>query len=791
MRVSYRWLGDFVDLDGLTPQEAASLLTMSGSKVESLLVIDLSAIVVGKVLEQRPHPSSRDPLWIHQVDLGAETRQIIAGAPNARAGTLVPVALPGTVVPSGKQVRDAKIAGEEGRGMMCSAAELLLGEDHSGIMLLAEGKPGQSLGELFPLDAVLDIEVTPNRPDCLGHMGIGRELAAVSGRPMKRDFMPPFIEGEDPPAVDLIKIAIEEPDLCTRFVAAPVTGLKVGPSPAWVQVRLRLAGVRPINNVVDATAYGMLEYGKPTHAFDLRRLRGDELRVRRARDGESLLCLDGQTRRLSPAMLVVADGEGPVAIGGVIGGQASAVQEDTTDVLIESAGWNGVNIRGTSRALGLRTEASARHEKGLAPELALAGARRVTALVREWAGGTVHREWIDLYPRPQEPIRVHVTPEKIDALLGAHVPLTESRAILDRLGFQTRVQDGGDWDVMVPVFRLDVAIPEDVVEEVGRIYGVDRIPPTLPGRRHESWTPAPTSRPQETIRQVLAGAGFAEAVTPALVSSALLEKLGLAGRMRRLLNPMSEELDAMRTSLLPSLLQVARLNQNRGRPQVRLFELARVYLARSQDPSGLADEPLTVAALAHTGGTPAAGREGFLLLKAVTDRLAHALSLPAPAYERATDALFHPGRTAAILLDGAQVGLLGELHPSLGADFDLDGRVVAVQLDLGSLLGAAKPRQVRPLPRFPAVQRDLAVVLPEDQPTAAVQTAIREVAGDLLEQVRAFDEYRSPELGAGVKSLAFALTFRSPERTLTDSEVDQLMDQTRRRLESEFGAKSR
>ena len=791
MRVSYEWLGEYLDLSGLTPQRAAELLTMTGTKIESVEVIDLSAILVGRVLEQKEHPRSNKPLWIHQVEIGGgQVRQIVAGAPNAVAGTLVPVALPGTVTPSGKAVRDGKIAGEAAQGMLCSAEELLLGEDREPrILLLDRGEPGESLAKYIPVEAILEAEITPNRPDCLGHLGIARELAAAAGRDFTPDFMPPYIEGSPPPAAELVDIQIEVPELCSRFVGVPITGVKVGPSPEWVQRRLRAAGVRPISSVVDATAYVLLEYGKPTHVFDLARLRGRQLRVRRAREGESILCLDGQTRKLTPAMLVVADTAGPVAIGGVIGGEKSGVTEATTDVVIESAGWDGVNIRATSRALGLRTEASTRHEKGLAPELAMAGARRAAALVKEWAGGTVHSEWIDVYPRPQQPIRVTIDPRQIDDELGVHVPLEESQAILRRLGFHLRVLDDGRWDVLPPVFRLDVTIPEDIVEEVGRIYGIERIPPTLPGRRRESWRPTRPRQPYWEVREVLLGAGFDEAVTPALTSRRLLQRLGLEDGARTVINPMSDELDTMRTSLLPSLLGVAALNQNRGGVRADLFELARVY--RGSDAQGLAEEPQRLTAVARVGGSPAAGRDGFLRLKSVLDRLAADLAAGPVVYARHSERLYHPGRTASVTVGGRLLGSVGELHPATLAVFDLDGRAVALDLDVDALVAAAGDRKARELPRFPAVTRDLAVVVADEVPAEAVLDTIRAAGGELLESLAAFDEYRSEQLGEGVRSLAFALTFRSPERTLTDSEVDQLLTAIRARLETEHRAKGR
>jgi len=790
MRISYEWLGDYVDTNGLSPHEAAEILTMSGTKIESVQVLDLSAIIVGRVLEQKDHPSSKKPLWIHQVDIGGgKVVQIIAGAPNAVAGTLVPVALPGTRVPSGTLVRDAKIAGEAGQGMLCSADELLLGEDREPkIMLLDRGEPGESLAKYIPPDAILEAEITPNRPDCLGHIGVARELGAAAGRDFKANFMPPYIEGVQPPAGELIDVAIEVPDLCSRFVAVPITGVKVGPSPDWVQRRLRAAGVRPISNVVDATAYVMLEHAKPTHVFDAGKLAGKQLHVREARDGESLLCLDGQTRKLGPGMLVVADANGPVAIGGIIGGEESGVSDATTDLVIESAGWDGVNIRATSRALGLRTDASLRHEKGLAPEMAMAAARRAAALVRDWAGGQVHADWVDVYPRPQEPVRIQLERRKIDGLLGVMVPPDESQRILRNLDFQVRADDG-TWDVLPPVFRLDVELPEDIVEEVGRIFGIGRIPATLPGSRHTSWNVAPPEDDQWMLRDVLLGAGFDEVVSPALVPHRLLQRLGLAEGARTLFNPMSDEMDTMRTSLLPSLLSVARYNQNRTAERVDVFELARIY--RGKRPDGLADEQIRLTVLARVDAGPDAGRRGFLRLKSVMDRFAQDLGAGTVRYLRSSPDLYHPGRTASIMVSGREIGVVGELHPSTLAVFDLDGRGVALDVDAEALIAARSQRKATELPRYPAVHRDIAVVVDAKVPAGELHRSIKEAGGNSLESLRAFDEYRGDQVAEGRKSIAFTLTFRSPERTLTDAEVEKAMSEIRKRLETKHGARVR
>ena len=790
MRISYEWLSDFVDLDGVTPKDAAEILTRQGVEVESLTLIDLSEIVIGKILEQRPHPKSRNPLWIHQVDVGGRVMQIIAGAPNAVPGSLVPVAMPGTTVPNGKLVKDMNIAGEKASGMLASADELNLGEDHSGILILDRGTPGDALTTVIPSQAIMEAEITSNRPDCMGHLGIARELAAGLDRRMKRDFMPAFTGKAGPAGRDLVKVAIDEPDLCSRYIGAVIKDVKVGPSPDWMQRRLRAAGVRPINNIVDITNYVLLEYAQPMHAFDLGRLEGPEIKVRRALANERLLALDGIVRDLTPEMLVIADASRPVAIAGVIGGEETAVSSATTDILLESATFSGPSVRQTSRALGLRTEASARFERSLPPELALAGARRGASLIAELAGGSVHREWADVYPRPQEPIRINLQPSLIDEVLGTHVPLEESEAILKRLNFHVNVRGDGEWDVLPPVFRLDVGIPEDLVEEVGRVYGYDRVPPTLPGRRHEKWTPFSESidRRLDAVRQVLAGAGFTETWNPALVSGQRLEQLRIAAHAMRIQNPLSDAMDTLRTSLLPSLIDATSLNRDRGQVAVFIYEIASVFLAKVGDPKVTQpDEPLRLGAV-FTVGQGGDGH-GFYHAKTFLDACAASLGAPALGYDRASSPLFHPGRCAAPVLNGRQLGYLGELHPSVATG--ISGRLVGFEIDLHPLLEAARVPRAQPLPRFPAVERDLAVVVEETVAAGVLLASIKELAGDLLERAQAFDEYRGSQVPDRHKSIAFTLTFRSPERTLTDAEVDKVMAEIRLGLEKRHRARFR
>jgi phenylalanyl-tRNA synthetase beta chain len=793
MRISYEWLADFVDLDGVTPNDAAAVLTRLGLEVENLTVVDLSQIIVGKVLEQIPHPKSRNPLWVHQVDLGDHVEQIIAGAPNAIPGSLVPVAMPGVTVPNGKLVKDMNIAGYKARGMLCSAEELLLGDDHSGILILDSGKPGDSLESVIPSLVTMDIEVTSNRPDCMGHLGVARELAAGLDRPMKVDFMPAFTGTANPPGRDLVKVSIEDPDLCPRYIGGVIKGVKVGPSPEWLQRRLRACGVRPINNVVDITNYVLLEYAQPLHAFDLTKISPAEIQVRGARAGEKLLCLDGIERELSAEMLVIADSRKPVAIAGVIGGEETAVTEATTEILLEAATFNGSSVRQTARELGLRTEASSRFEKGLPAELALAGARRAASLIAELAGGSVHREWADVYPRPQEPVRVRLRPALVDEILGLHVPLEEAESILKRLNFHVRALEDGEWDVLPPVFRLDVTIPQDLVEEVGRVYGYDRIPPTLPGHRHDRWIPSAPSigRRLDEAREVLAGAGFTETWNPALVSGRVLESLRVDAHAMRVSNALSDDMNTLRTSLLPSLVGVVALNRDRGRQNVRVYEIASAFLAPVDDKSEQPDEPMRLGVVATTGAGAEAGRAAFYAMKSVLDTSLAAVGAPPCTYQRGAQELFHPGRCAAVVLDGRLLGYIGEVHPTVASTFKIEGRLVAVEIDVEPVLAAARINRAQPLPRFPAIERDLAVVVEDHITAGPLLATIKELGGEYLEQASAFDEYHGPQVPEGHKSIAFTLTFRSPERTLTDAEVDKVMTEIKLALQKRHKARFR
>jgi phenylalanyl-tRNA synthetase beta chain len=493
-------------------------------------------------------------------------------------------------------------------------------------------------------------------------------------------------------------------------------------------------------------------------------------------------------------MLVIADAKRPVAIAGVIGGEETAVTDSTTDILLESANFSGPSIRQTSRTLGLRTEASARFERALPPEGALAGARRAASLITEIAGGAVHRDWADVYPRPQEPVKVSMQPAIIDEVLGTHVPLEEAEAILKRLNFHVKVLGDGGWDVLPPVFRLDVGIPEDLVEEVGRVWGYDRIPPTLPGNRRATWIPSEPSldRRLDLAREVLAGAGFTETWNPALVSGRKLENLHIAAHAMHVSNALSDDMDTLRTSLLPSLIDAVALNRDRGRDSIKVYEVAGAFLAHiGGDKKTQPEEPLRIGAVATAGNTSESGRQAFYELKSVLAESIASLSAPGCTYQRASTPLFHPGRCAAVFIDGEQLGFIGELHPTVIASAKIEGRMVAFEIDVKPVLDASRIPRAQPLPKFPSIERDLAVVVEEHVAAASILAGIKEAAGDLLEFARAFDEYHGSQVPEGHKSIAFTLTFRSPERTLTDAEVDTVIAAIKKGLENKHRARFR
>ncbi len=843
MRVPLSWLREYCD-PGLEPAALADRLVMTGTEVERLETVGPRSgegFVVGRVLERERHPNA-DRLSVCRVDTGEGERTIVCGAPNVDAGQTVAVVLPGATMPGGMKIRKAKLRGVPSEGMILSAAELEIAEEADGIMVLDEGPaPGTPLAEVLPLgEAVLEIEVTPNRSDCFGIHGVAREVHAITAAPLAADpwaqDAPAAGEGE---ASDHASVAVEVPELCPRFTARVFTDVEVGPSPLWLQARLTAAGQRPINNVVDITNYAMLLTAQPLHAFDLDRVPGGELTVRTAREGEKMTTLDGVERTLDAETVLVCDRDGPSGIAGIMGGQVSEVSAGTTRVLLEVATWNGTNILRTSRELGLRSEASSRFEKQLHPELAMRAQAVASRLLVELCGAKLVPGTIDVAAPPPPPRRLILRAQRVEDLLGMLISQADQQAYLERLGFEARPA-GEDLEVVVPPDRYyDVTREVDLIEEVARVHGIDEhLPTTLPAVGGAVGGLSRGQRLRRRAEDVLRDLGFDQVVGWSFTDPGEAGRLRIAAEDPRarpvlLANPLSEEQSAMRTTLLGSLLDVAARNSARGAGPLALFESARVYLStgrndNSQPPTGrnveagatdrpvgggnatdrpvepLAGqfagdrpspfaEPHRLAGIAVGPMAPRSWRGGgepadFFALKGVLEALAGQLGAGldfAPGQEP----FLHPGRAAAVSVAGSPLGWLGEVHPLVCRAWDLDA-AVAFELDAAPLLAAATLGEERfeDVTTFPAVYQDLAVVVPAEVPASEVRAAVTAGGGELLRAAEVFDLYEGEQLGAERKSLALNLEFRADDRTLTDEEVAERRAAIKAKLDEIGGA---
>lgn len=813
MRVSFNWLRDYVDID-LSPEELAERLTLQGLAVDEVIRLGagINGVVVGKVLEVTPHPNA-DRLRVCLVDVGAagngvgkpvaeNVRQIVCGAPNVAAGQTVPVALPGAVLPGGLRIEERPLRGVRSQGMICSAQELDLAEESAGIMVLPDDWPaGVDFQAAAGLDdAILVLDLTPNYAmHCQSMLGVAREVAALLDRPVR---LPEFRLAEaDEPASAAVSVEIQAPDLCSRYIARVIRGVRVGPSPEWLRKRLEAAGMRSVNNVVDVTNYVMLETGQPLHAFDYAKIRGRRIVVRRAGDGERLITLDGAERELAGEDLVIADEEGAVAVAGVMGGLDSEVGADTVDIMLESAHFDNLAVRRTARRLGLHSEASGRFEKGVDPNGCLFAADRAAALIRELAGGTVLAGAVDVYPAPALPRRISLRPDRVNALLGTRLDEAEMTAILRRLGLEVAAGQGC-LAVTVPTRRPDIEGEADLAEEIARIYGYNRIPVTFPRSPVE---PAPAGVERgllEAAREVCLGAGLNEVLTFSFMSPEAWDRMSLPAddplrRAVTVANPLSEDQRVMRTSLLPLLLDAVAANVRHRTTDVAIFEIGRVYRPKRLPMDELPEERLMLG-IAMTGNlepptwrAPARPAD-FFVLKGLVEALLERLGVAGAAFVPGQPPSFHPGRAASLIVDGRAVGVVGEAHPSVQAAYDLPGRVYLAELDLTEIIAFASPwRPYRPLPRYPAADRDLAFALPIDIPAGRVAEVIRHSAGDLLSDLRLFDVYQGEQVEPGWRSLAYALTYQAPDRTLTDAEVESVHNRVRQALQNELGARLR
>lgn len=793
MNLPKEWLQEFVDVSDIPVKDYCDRMTDTGSKVEGweTLAEEISGVVVAKIVKKEKHPDA-DRLNICQMDVGkAETVQIITSAQNVYEGAVVPACLVGATLPEGVKIKPTKFRGIDSYGMMCSFAELGLtdhempGADPNGILLLNEVMDGpfplgtDICGFLGLRDDVVEFEITPNRPDCLSVIGLARETGASFDR--KVTYHTPQVKGAGDKIENYLDVAIES-KLCSRYTARVVKNVKIEPSPLWMRMRLHAAGVRPINNIVDITNYVMLEYGQPMHAFDYKCLDGKKIVVKEAADGQPFKSLDDIDHVLKEGMLTICDCNKAVALAGIMGGANSEIEDTTATVVFESACFDGASVRITSRALGMRTEASGRFEKGLDCENTMGALERACELVEMLGAGEVVDGVIDAYPEKKEIVRLPLDCDKINAFLGTELSRDYMVGVLKLLDFTF---DGDE--IVVPSWRDDVRCMNDIAEEVARIYGynsIESIPfasKVKPGKYNAQL------EYKLRLSDLLVSMGLYESCTFSFMSPKSYDRFGLAlddARRNSIVisNPLGEDTSIMRTMLLPSLLDCLVLNANRHGTPTGLFEISRVYI-KDSDPEKLPAEPLKAAIAFY-------GKGDFYRLKGMIDALLRDSAIDGVTYTVCdTEPSFHPGRCASVSdKDGNKLGVLGQIHPSVAANYGFDCEVYAAELDFGSLLSIAKfDRHYAPLPKFPALTRDFAFVCDDALEVGAIEAVMKKAGGKNVEEIKLFDIYRGAQIGEGKKSVAFSVSMRASDRTLTDEEADKIAGKIRTLLEKELG----
>ncbi|MBI5230909.1 MAG: phenylalanine--tRNA ligase subunit beta [Coriobacteriales bacterium] len=804
MLVSLKWLNEFIDVD-LPTEELVDRLDLTGTAVESVKKLGeaMEGIVVGQIVEKNRHPDA-DKLWVTVVDVGFdEFRSIVCGAQNFEAGDKVPVALPGATLPGGITIKKTKLRGVTSEGMNCSAAELGLAGDSSGLLILPEDAPvGMPFAEYHgSADTVLELEITPNRPDCLSMLGVAREIGAILDRPYRTPGAVPSETGA--PAADEVRVAIDDPDLCPRYTARLIRGVKVGPSPEWLVERITASGARPVNNVVDITNYVLFELGQPLHAFDAATLGRDgdgkiAISVRRASAGEKLTTLDGVERALTESDLVIADPKGAVALAGVMGGADTEVSDETVDVLLESAAFASASTSRTSRSLGLISEASMRFERGVDRTGNVTASDEAAALIAQIAGGEVAPGVVDAYPVPYESVTRELRMARLNAVLGTTISPEEATAILKRLGAEV---EGGPHllSVTPPSFRPDLEREIDLVEEVVRVWGMERVPSTLPAGRGRIGGLTPEQRWRERAGESLRACGLNETMTYAFVDPADHERIGHALEegevLVELLNPMSAEQAVMRRSLLPGLLRSVSFNQRRGVENVHLYEIGSVF--QTTDGRKQPKEHTRITGVLAGAWHPAAWNAPAVPLdifdgKGVLENLARELGVERLGVREAARPWLQPGRSAEVVIGKNVIGWLGEVYAPVLETFDAQGPVTAFELDMAALAREARGvRELTDVPRHPAVELDVAIVVDEDVTALRIEQSMRSAGGKLLDNVRLFDVYRGKGVPEGRKSMAYALSYRAPDRTLTAEEVEGVHAKLVRKVTSAVGGELR
>ena len=799
MKVPLNWLKDYVDVT-LPPAELAEKLTMAGFEVSEIITTGGSwdNIIIGQITAVEPHPNA-DRLRLATVNLGTEKETVVCGAPNLNTGDKIAFASVGArlINPYNGEVEElktAKIRGVASSGMICSEKELGISDSHEGIMVLAaEAVIGTPLADHMG-DTVLDIDVTANRPDCLSVVGIAHEVAALSGQKMH---IPEISYKEtDSPIDKQITIEIADPDLCPRYSASLITGIKITESPAWLQERLIACDQRPINNIVDITNYVMLEYGQPLHSFDYDRLRKKKIIVRRAAEGETFFTLDEVERKLTHDMLTIADGEGTVAIAGVMGGLDSEVTESTTSILLEAASFKAASIHYTSHHLGLTSEASMRFERGISAGLTIPALKHATKLIAELGGGKVAKGIIDAYPGKKEPEPVTLTPEKVKRVMGMSVSRDRIVNALTSLGFECQVE-GSRISVKTPYWRSDISQDVDLIEEVARIIGYDKIPTTMLDDPIPPQNPEPILSLKRKLRQCLVGHSFQEIMTYSLTGLEALSNLVPEHRPPeplplRVVKPLTADQEYLRPNLRANLLAALESNRRHEEGGIRLFELGKIYLPREND---LPDEPDVLCGImsgprVEKSWLGSGGAFDFYDVKGVVEGLLDHLDV-AVSFEKSNDEGLHPARQAAIVIEDkdmkVKLGVIGKLHPRVADAFELVGPVCLFEINVSALLPfAASHEMFQSIPRFPSIIRDLALAVDADVTHQRILEIIKSFS--LISEVILFDVYAGKQVAAGKKSLAYRLVYQSPTHTLTDEEVNKVQEQILKRLTGELGA---
>ena len=795
MKLNRKWLNEeFVDLSGVPDREFVETMTIAGQKVETYERLDaeLRNVVVGRVVSITRHTNS-DHMWVCQIDVGAgEPVQIVTGAQNVHEGDLVPVAQHNSWLPGGVHITKGKLRGEVSNGMLCSLKELGLTLNdfpyaiEDGIWILQEDcKPGDDINTVIGNDdTVVDFEITNNRPDCYSILGLAREAAAAFNKPM-RHHDPVVRGGAAGELSELLEVEVPAEDLCRRYTARMVRNVKIAPSPKWLRQRLRANGVRPINNIVDITNYVMLEYGQPMHAFDYRYVGSGKIVVRRSEPGEVLTTLDGNVRTLTPGMLVIADETKPIGLAGIMGGENSEIMDDTVDVVFESANFNGTSIRQTALALGMRTEASGKFEKNIDPLLTLPAVDRACELVELLGAGEVMDGVIDVLNDIPEPRTIELEPDRINALLGTDISEADMVEYLRRLEIPVEGHE-----IRVPSWRPDLVGMADIAEEVGRLFGYNNIPTTtFRGAATEGgYTEA--MKLENRAGSLCRSLGYSEILTYSFVSPSIFDQIRLPEdsslrNAMRIQNPLGEDASIMRTVALPSMLAILARNNAYHNDAVKLYELAKVYLPKPGQI--LPDEPKHL--VLGTYGE----HEDFFKMKGEIEAFLRGMNVPEARYTAEKhDPTFHPGRCARVSVGGVDLGCFGQIHPLVARSYGIDGEIFAAELNFTALLSLQLPEKTyTPLPKYPAVTRDIAVVCDEAVTVAALSDCIRAAGGRLLRSVELFDIYRGKGIASGSKSAAFRLTLRADDRTLTDADSDGVVSAVLAALGKELNAKLR